>query len=209
MDHAEATAFEDHLARCEACGSELQSLTEARTALADFAADLPPERQRNVTPAPGAPLLDRLLGEVRAARRASRRRQLYLVAAALVLIVGGPVVTAAMSPGTGRPPAAAVVSATAPDGVHASVRMTDRSWGTDIGLTLSGLRGPLSCELVAVSRTGAAQTTSTWSVPGAGYGVPGNPVPFTVMGGTGFPRSQIDHFDVRTLDGHTLVTVKA
>jgi hypothetical protein len=183
---------------------------DVEAALAEFAADLPPGQRADALLAPPEPqLLDRLLADVRDSRRTTRHRRLYLVAAAVALIIAGPVVTAlATSSSNGSTAVSATASGTAPAGVRAKVTMTDESWGTDLGLTLSGVHGPLSCKLVAVSSTGASQTATTWAVPDAGYGMPGMPKPLTVWGGTGFSRGQIDHFDVRTLDGRTLVSVK-
>jgi Putative zinc-finger len=211
LPDADAARFEDHLAGCDACATELDSLMGVESLLAEFAAAAPAGTAPAALLAPPGPgLLDRLLDEVRATRRAARRRRLFLVAAALVLIVGGPVVTGVA---VGRHDAPPTVSATvtghdATDGVVATVAMTDKPWGTQVGLTLGGVRGPLQCDLVAVARSGVQQTVATWAVPDLGYGVTGQPRPLTVQGGTGIPREQIDHFVVRTLDGRTLVDVK-
>ncbi len=216
LDDAGSTRFEEHLAGCERCGAELDSLMGLEPLLAEFAASVPPGVDAgSLLAAPGPGMLDELVGEVRATRRATRRRRLYLVAAAVALIVAGPAVTAAVTSGGGTAPVAsakvsATVSAANPaTGAKAAVAMTDKAWGTDVGLTLSGISGPLQCDLVAVSTTGGQQTVATWSVPDWGYGVPGHPAPLTVHGATGISRDRIDHFEVRTLDGRTLVKVRA
>lgn len=225
LDDAEATRFEEHLADCDRCAAELDSLMGVEPLLAEFAAAAPPGQSAEVLLAgPGPEMLDRLIGEVHAARRGTRRRRLYLVAAAVALIIAGPLITSAVTSGNGTTPVAAptatvtaspsvapvaaTVSATDPaTGARADVAMRDEAWGTDIGLTLSGVQGPLECDLVAVSTNGYHQTVATWSVPGVGYGEPTHPAPLTIQGTTGIPRGQIDHFEVRTLQGHKLVNV--
>ncbi len=213
LDDAEAARFEEHLAGCERCSRELDSLMAVEPLLAEFAAATPPGRSvEDLLAGPSPELLDRLIGEVRATRRTTRRRRLYLVAAAVALIIAGPVVTGVVTSGGGTAPVAvaATVSATDPGtGTKAAVAMTDKAWGTDIGLTLTGVEGPQVCDLVAVSTGGDRQTVATWSVPDEGYGVPDHPRPLTVRGGTGIPRDRIDHFEVRTLDGRMLVRVRA
>lgn len=211
LEDAEATRFEEHLAGCERCGEELEALMGVESLLAEFAADTPAgRREDDLLPEPAPEMLDRLVGEVHAARRTARRKRWYLAAAAAVLIIASPVATVLVVERNGSPPSSVSVSATnrATD-VEAAIVMTDRTWGTDIALTLSGVKGPLECELVAVSTGGTQQTVATWSVPGWGYGVPGHPKPLSVHGGTGIPRRNIDHFVIRTLQGSPLVTVRA
>ncbi len=204
MDDAEATAFEQHLAGCGACGVELDALMEVESALAELSAGLPDAAPAHevLTP-PGPELLDRVLGDVRTVRR---RRRLFLVAAAVVLVAAGPLITLGVT-GHHHEPVSQTVSAAAPHGIHATVAMTDTTWGTSVNVTLAGVRGPLTCELVAVGKDGTRQTTSTWSVAGAGYGVPGSPERFTVWGATGLHRAEIDHFDVSTSDGRLLARI--
>lgn len=223
LDDAEATRFEEHLADCGICAAELEALAGIEPLLAEFAASAPDVA--SLVAEPGPEMLHRLLDEVGSARRAHRRRRLYLVAAAAVLVVAGPVATALVTGthSTARPVAAptspidvlfmhhdAMVTATDPaTKVGAEIAMEDMPWGTHVGLKLAGVWGPLSCDLVAVSRDGTEQTVTTWSVPDWGYGVPSHPAPLETHGGTGIRRKDIDRFEVRTLDGRRLVTVKA
>lgn len=212
LTDGEATRFEEHLAGCEQCAEELERLMGVESVLAEFAAGTPAGQNAGALLAPPPPhLLERLVDQVRAGRRASRKRRLYLVAAAVGMIIAGPTVTAVVATENAAPPVASATATAANrvSGAHATVAMTDEPWGTQIGLTLGGVKGPLVCDLVAVSKAGTTQTVSTWAVPGAGYGVSDHPKPLSVQGGTGLSRSQIDHFVVRTLDGQTLVTVKA
>ncbi|MFD0383781.1 hypothetical protein ACFQ2B_19955 [Streptomyces stramineus] len=122
-------------------------------------------------------LLDRLLGEVSATRRAHRTRRLCLAAAAAALIVAGPLAGAALlsedAPSHSTVSAAkemyeegekigAVDPAT---GVDATVSLQEKPWGTHVALKLGNVRGPRSCALVAVGRGGEEQTVTTWAVP--------------------------------------------
>jgi hypothetical protein len=212
LDDADATRFEYHLAECEACGAELDSLSGLGPLLSEYAAGVP---EPVISPSPD--LLDRLMRQVSAERARKQRTRLVLIASAAALIIGGPAVAftvgssgspSAATASTATPSAAAVArAADVASGAVAVVSMTDKGWGTDIGLTLRGVKGPKKCYLVAVSKDGEQQTVSTWSVPTAGYGLPGHPDPLMVQGGTGFARQDIAHFEVRTSDGTTLVTV--
>ncbi|UNO41765.1 zf-HC2 domain-containing protein [Streptomyces sp. MST-110588] len=181
-----------------------------------------------LTPAPGPGLLDGLLDEVAAARRTRHRRRLYLVAAAAALIVGGPLATAALTSGSGgeeTPESLAGYARTVYEygekagtvdpvtKVAASVAMEPRPWGTHVALKLGNVKGPLTCDLVAVGKNGAEQTVTTWAVPKGGYGLKDgaakwNREPLYTHGGAAMNRRDIDHFEVRTLDGRRLAEVK-
>lgn len=87
------------------------------------------------------------------------------------------------------------------------VALEQKGWGTHIGLELSGVQGPLLCDLVAVGPDGRTEVIGNWQVPAKGYGVPSNPEPLTFHGGTSFAKDTIQRVDVRTSDGRTLVSV--
>lgn len=103
--------------------------------------------------------------------------------------------------------------------------MTPTAWGSAITLRLTGVGGPRSCDLVAVSAQGASQTVTSWTVPPADYG-PDSPAQdqaqdraqgqsqsgpqLQTSGGTGFQPGQISHFEVRDLaSGQLLISVPA
>ncbi|MGW8380052.1 zf-HC2 domain-containing protein [Streptomyces sp. ODS28] len=215
---AEAERFEEHLAGCPRCAAELEELTALTPLLAE-------ERERGVPEPPPPALLGRLLGEAAAERRTRRTRRMWLVAAAFALIVGGPVATLAAT-GDEAPRPGTVNTAQqmwdhgekhgttdASTGVSATVSMLRQPWGTHVGLKLGGVRGPLTCELVAVGPRGSEQTVTTWTVPRGGYGTQGGGDAWAgstlyAHGGAGFDRSQISAFVVRTLDGRKLATVR-
>jgi Putative zinc-finger len=152
-----------------------------------------------------------------------RTDQLLAAAAAIVLLVGGVLVGSWVSGGQDAP-------GNTPDSVHrpagellltgdrfsTSDRATgatgvigieSRGWGTHIALELRGVRGPLACQLFAVSRDGERQVAMSWKVPRAGYGVPGAPDPLVLHGATSMPRSDVDRVEIRTSDGKTLLAV--
>ncbi|MBP0458585.1 zf-HC2 domain-containing protein [Streptomyces montanisoli] len=180
----------------------------------------------------GPYLLDRLVDEVAARRARRRRRGYYLTAAAVVLIAGGPAAALLATSSDGAPATAgrgrshtddtdlkAVFesmetkhAATDPaTDVSATVALRPEPWGTSAMVELKNVKGPLSCHLVAVSRSGDRQVVSSWAVPAGGYGAPSGPggarQPLYVLGGAALRPGDIDHFDVTTLDGKRLVRV--
>ncbi|WP_406196993.1 zf-HC2 domain-containing protein [Kitasatospora sp. NBC_01560] len=216
LEPADRAAFEEHLAGCPQCAEQVRELGFMEPLLAEYAASaeaagLDPAAP---PPEPDGALLDRLVAEVAARRRRGRIRRLVLVGAAAAMLVAGPAITAAVV--TDSAPGVVAVaqqfSATDPaSGARAVVGVDGKPWGTQVSLELSNVRGPLSCDLVAVSHTGERQTVTTWSVPAAGYGPSGTgPATLHTSGGTGLRPGDIDHFEVRTLDGATvLVSVPA
>ncbi|WP_431677753.1 anti-sigma factor family protein [Kitasatospora sp. KL5] len=199
LDPEDLERFEVHLAGCAVCAAEIDELSGVAPLLAELA-DAGP-----VAAPPSPQLLDRLVGEVSATRRRSRVRRLALVAAAAVLVVGGPLATLAATGGDDHtPPPAAVAQFAATDpatGVSAHVGVEPKKWGSSISLSLSNVTGPKNCDLVAVSRTGERQTVTTWAVPATGYGTDA----LQTTGGAALAPGDIDHFEVRTLDGNQLL----
>ncbi|MER8184814.1 anti-sigma factor [Kitasatospora sp. NPDC094015] len=199
LDQADRLRFEAHLAGCPRCTAEVDELGGLEPLLAELVEAGPVLEQ------PGDQLLTRLVDEVSATRRRSRRRRLVLVAAAAVLVVGGPAVTLAATAQDSKPAVVATQQFSATDpatGVSATVGVTGKKWGSQVSLTLSDVAGPQQCDLVAVSRAGDRQTVTSWSVPAAGYG---SGASLQTSGGAALQPSEIDHFEVRTLDGKQLL----
>ncbi|MDF9814967.1 hypothetical protein [Streptomyces sp. SPB162] len=161
---------------------------------------------------------------------------MVLVAAAAVLIIGGPFLAVRMaSDGTGGTggtvaeeeyggpakaafqlmPASDKVSGTDPaTQVTATIGVEKTAWGSHVVLELGHLKGPLRCSLVAVGRSGEQQTVATWAVGPWGYGIPDSPhesarSPLYLHGGAALQPAEVDHYEVRTLDGKALVDVPA
>ncbi|MFE5122052.1 anti-sigma factor family protein [Streptomyces sp. NPDC056669] len=231
LDPADAARFEDHLIGCERCAAELDELMGLPPLLAEYAtaADgtaLPDPSV--VTARPGPELLDRLLDDVTVSRKASGRRRLYLVAAAAVLIVGGPLAGAALTASSddGKTQAVASTSQQAYEQgkkfsavdpvtkVDASVSLQQKGWGTSVALKLGNLKGPRTCDLVAIGKDGHEETITTWAVPTSGYGITDgdgsrwSKEPLYAQGGAAMNTDDIERFEVRTLDGRRLAEVR-
>ena len=228
---------EGHLAHCPRCHSDLSELSGIAAAVraippdiaasmglwtgAAAVADVPPPRQ----------VADLVRRRATADRRRRRRDVLLAAAAGVVVLAGGVVVGAQVAGGddsTGTASGSAteaaddaagdtgvqaaprqVLSGTDPEsGADGTITMESTNWGTRIDLELANVRGPLECELVAVTTSGE-RTVSGWSVPDSGYGIAGSPDPLTIEGGVAATPDDITRFDVRTSDGQTLLSIPA
>ncbi|MFD4322409.1 anti-sigma factor family protein [Streptomyces sp. NPDC058548] len=213
LERDEATAFEEHMADCPVCTAEARSLGEVEELLAELAAS--------------GMVADDLLDAPMSQRRMRRLRWSLALAASVALFTGGVALPGVLGVGTGTPQATTSTSdhqhppwaaqllmtgelrtgRNTSTGVSAKVGMERKKWGTHVALELSGVRGPLSCALVAVSRTGSRKTVTSWLVPAPGYGVPGSRDPLLVHGGAAMKRDEIGHFEVTVSDGGTLVSI--
>lgn len=218
LEEADRNAFSAHLSGCSSCAAELAGISGTAGVLAGVG---PVEDDNRDGGAP-AEMIDLLRYRQASVRRARRRTFVIGVAAAVALVAGGVTVGTTVSgaggaevPGhSAHGPAeeffrrGAPIAGTGAAGVAGGLVLESKGWGTHAALKLTGVRGPLECELIAVSRTGGRRVVTGWAVPVAGYGVAGSPEPLYVHGGTAFPPADIDRFEVRTTDGRTLLTVK-
>ncbi|MEQ4208990.1 zf-HC2 domain-containing protein [Actinopolymorpha sp. B9G3] len=92
-------------------------------------------------------------------------------------------------------------------GTTGVIGVESRKWGTHLAMELRGVHGPLSCQLIAVSRDGQRQVAMSWKVPPEGYGVPGAPDPLVLHGSTSIPREDVAGVEVRTAEGKTILRV--
>jgi hypothetical protein len=208
LEPRDRQAFEDHLARCPSCAAELAQLSPMAELLRGIEPAEAPEP-------PGEATVTELVRR-RAARQRQRTRWRVALgaAAAVVLLAGGVAVGIATAPGQNGPGATQLTvvgqrhSATDPaTGVAGTVGLVSKPWGTQVTLDLSKVRGPLECELVAVSRTGERRVVVGWLVPAAGYGVPGHPAHLILEGGTSIPASDLARVEVDVVRGRTLLTI--
>jgi len=193
LDPVERAEVEAHLAGCEACRDEVAGFAAmpgllSRVSLADV---LDP-------PAPCASgTAERLIGRLRAARRARRRRLASAVAVAAIAAVALITVTT-NSGGGGAGSESASISATSPrTGVSATFGMHPASWGTAVQVHLRGVRPGTNCRLIAVSRNGSREVAGTWRATYDGTA--------DVRTATAIPKDQLASFQVVTAGGRPLV----
>jgi Putative zinc-finger len=205
LDETDTREFEAHLASCPACQAELAEFSSMAELLTGVG---PVDAEPVVTEAPVADL-------ARKRAEVARRRRwapLVAVAASAALLGGGIAAGVELAPGA-QPPAAITPvgqrhSATDPGtGVTGIVTLVAKGWGTQVSLDLANVRGPLECELIAVSKTGARRVAISWTVVAPGDGVPGHPAHLLVQGGTSIPLSGLSRFDVVVVNGPTLVSI--
>lgn len=219
LEPDEAERFEEHLFGCDQCSAELEEFSDLPALLQPLVAE-DDDAEPLAVAQPSAELLPKVLDEVSGARTRRRRRNLLALAAAVALIVAGPVVGVAIgrhSASTSTPTdsvAAELVmmgerhtATNAANGVSAVIGLEQRDWGTHIAVELRGVKGPLTCDLVAVGKDGSTQVVTNWYVPPHGYGVPGHTAPLDLHGGSSMAKSDIDHVEVRTDTQQVLVSV--
>jgi hypothetical protein len=214
LEDEDRRAFEEHLDGCAACTAELDDLAGMRDLL-DGVGPVDDERED---------LTGHVTDLIERRRREDRRRRrgtlVIGLAAGVALVAGGVTAgSAIVSSGGGSEhhhgsPAADVLangvrhSATDPSTRAVGIVATRAEpFGTEVGLDLAGVRGPLTCRLVAVLRSGRQQPVTEWAVPPKGYGVPGSPAHLQVHGGISARPGDVSRFDVLVEGGGTLVTI--
>jgi hypothetical protein len=95
-------------------------------------------------------------------------------------------------------------------GLHAYLLLQRRQWGTEISLSVGNITGPLlKCQLVAVDTDGASEVTASWQVPPDGYGTRAHPQPLLIQAATALSRTDVDRFEIRSIDPNGAVTTLA
>lgn len=219
LEEDDRLAFETHLLSCPSCRFELSDLAGVASVLNGIGPvedDAPPSSEGR------ADVVDLLRRKKAADRRTRRGTFLLGMAAAVALVAGG--LTVGTQLGADDPPRVASghmgpaeqfyadgtpIAGKGVDGVSGGLVVESKAWGTHAALKLSGVKGPLECELVSVARSGQRRVMTGWTVPAPGYGVPGSPDPLYTHGGSALPLKEIDRFEVVTRTGRTLLTVKA
>ncbi|MEU6710352.1 zf-HC2 domain-containing protein [Nonomuraea sp. NPDC046802] len=220
LEEDDRQAFEAHLLGCAPCRAELSDLAGVASALDGIG---PVEDPRPPSP---EPVID-LLRRTKVSDKRTRRGTFVIgLAAAITLVAGGLTIGTQLS-GGGAPQVAAQghghdmgpaeqfyadgkpIDGKGIDGVTGGLVVESKGWGTHAALKLAGVKGPLECELVSVSKSGDRRIMTGWSVPPAGYGVPGSPDPLYMHGGSATPLKDVDHFEVVTSAGKKLLTIQA
>ncbi|MFC4050643.1 anti-sigma factor family protein [Actinomadura syzygii] len=217
LDDGDRLAFEEHLRGCAACQGELDEMSGTAGILSAFGATA--ERAAEPSPAPGAsapaPVIDMMRRRRKADRRSRRVATAIGTAAAAAALAAGIGVGTALDDGGTSPNPAPTQAITGQKftgknpatGATGTVGLVDKGWGTQVNFQLGGIRGPLRCQLEAVSKDGTRSVVAGWRVPNEGYGVPEQPKPLVMQGGTALGRQQISHFEVRLDTGGTLLTI--
>jgi hypothetical protein len=204
LESDDRVEFEAHLAECELCTAELAEFA----AMAGLFTGVEPVESGPAEPDEAS--VASLLSRRGLARRRQARQRLTLAAAACVVLLGGGVAA-----GIAAAPQQAVLalngqlhSATnARTGVTGTVGLVSKPFGTLVTLELSHVRGPLECQLVAVSKTGERRIVVGWQVPPTGYGVPGHPADLLIPGATSIMAQDLARIEVDVVHGGTLVTI--
>jgi hypothetical protein len=203
LEDQDKAAFESHLATCDICRAELSTLSP----LGDLLRGLDPVSAPGDTEPPVS-----LLRRRAAASRRRLRWQILVAAAACAALLGGGIglglATAPSNGAVAQGLTGVRHSATNPsNGVAGTVGLVAKGWGTQVWLDLGGVRGPLECQLVAVSKTGERRVVTGWFVAPPGDGVPGHPAHLLVQGGTSIAMSNLASFEVTVVSGGTLLTI--
>lgn len=201
LEEQDRAAFESHLATCDACRAELDTLSPVGMLLRGMEPVLVTDD--------ASPPVD-LLQRRAAASRRGRRKLIIASAAACAALLGGGI-TVGLASAPSQPPGALtgqLHSASNPaSGAIGTVGLVAKGWGTQVQLDLAGVKGPLECELIAVSKTGARKTVTGWFVPAPGDGVPGHPAHLLVQGGTAIALRDLARLDVIVANGPVLLTI--
>ena len=206
LEDQDRAVFEVHLATCASCAAELSTLSP----VADLLTGLEPVELPGDAEAAQAPA-DLLRRRAEASRRRVRW-QIAVGAAACVAALGGGVAIGIVATTHHTQGTVALTgqlhTATDPaTGVTGTVGLVPKTWGTQVTLDLAHVHGPVECQLIAVSKAGEQKVVSGWFVPAPGDGVPGHPAHLLVQGGTAIQLGNLARFEVRVVQGQTLLTI--
>jgi hypothetical protein len=115
-------------------------------------------------------------------------------------------------PGTAISASADHLSAQDPQtGVKADAALQSNTWGTLVSFDVSDIKGPRTCQLVAVRQNGDTEVLSSWNVPKQGYGADAKASKLQLQASTALDRKDIAALRVQNVsaDGETstLVTI--
>jgi hypothetical protein len=220
LEPEERSTFESHLYGCDNCRTELVRLAPLpgllnQIAVTDFEGAAEPSGP-TAEPAPvldlpslePMPELTVVEGEPAdepvAAPTPRRRRWLIAAAAAavIVLAVGGIVGWEALQ-GSSAQPHSVTWSAFDPvSGVHADVQLTERSWGTDIKVSMSNVPGNKRCRLVVKAKYGYRDKPDPY-IETAGWWTYGDHADDGIPGSTSIDLASIYRLEI--MDGDTML----
>jgi len=192
-----------HLDGCPSCRSELSRLAPMPGVLAML--DARELGVLDVVEPAGPALLNRLLSAAAQERRRRRRAVMAAVAAAVVLVVAPAAVwgtSALRQNGVGTAAAAAQISWTGTDtstGVSGQVKIWKSAWGSDLSVSVSGVRSGTRCTIVVVTKDGTSQTAASWQASYTGTA--------QVRGNVAAPVSSIARVEIVDDSGKVLLRI--
>jgi hypothetical protein len=95
-------------------------------------------------------------------------------------------------------------------GVKAAVGLLKKDWGTQVSFAVSNIKGPRTCQLVAVRPDASRVVLSTWNVGEKGWGTSAQGEPLLLQAATALPRDQISYVMVEDIkdNGQTETLVR-
>lgn len=209
LEPDEQLRMREHVERCEVCAQSVRELSGVSGLLAgvemtslELSEERPPapqpsefayQRLRSAAAAPLPPAA----APVTASRRRSGR--MLAAAAAAVIVLGGVAVGGVVALSSSAP-APTTLTAQA-SGISAHAKIVASGSGSLVTLTLDGVPLGERCRLVAVGRDGYRSSTHMWAItrPGA----------LSWTDSVDVAPRDLDHLEVVTDDGRTLVTLPA
>ena len=103
-----------------------------------------------------------------------------------------------VSPGGGK----TFSTVDAQTGVHGKANLVAKPFGTQVTVDLAQIQGPLQCQFIAVSRTGARFQIGTWFLPPhVKFGSPSHPQHLLLKGWTTIKPGELSRIEV-VAEGH-------
>jgi hypothetical protein len=202
IEPEEARALQGHLDECASCYDEMTAVAWIPSLLPLVAIEdvdaLEGATEVAADDAPPPPaMLDRLLATTEGERRSRGFRGKVAVVAAAALVVAGTALAVVDS--RHASPARTVHAVDARTHVSATVTVANRSWGTELGLSLRGAYPRGTCSLIAHARDGHTDIAATWVASAQGTA--------DVPGATAIPANQLSELDVVAANGWRLVQI--
>lgn len=206
LEAADRQAFEEHLAGCPGCAAELAELSGMKGLLTGIDPVEGPAAE------PGEDeVVDLVRRRAASQRRRVRWQAVVAAAAGVVLLAVGVGVGLATAPGSHAPTAQPLVVLSVHQGTTATginsgtgvsgvAGLVTKPFGTQVTLNLK-MKGPLECQVVAVSKTGERTVIATWFVPPVNFGGALHPAPLHIQGWTTIKTGDLARIDVDRLTG--------
>jgi len=205
IDPAERSVVDAHLSQCLNCREELAGLAGlpallGRVPLADAERLALGDEELEEAP---AELLDALLGQVAARRRARRWRVIAAAAAAAIIAVGGGGLAGAILM-SHRPSTPSYLARGSDPYTHvsAAVYLSSAGSGTKMQVQVTGIPNGTHCEFWATTTAGKHLLVDYWTVNDSKSGI-------WYSASTTAAISQLRSFDVSGTNGKVLVSVAA